>query len=244
MKKPEFSYNGYKKLIERLRDLDFSFMSYHDFEANKKPCILRHDVDTDIKKAADFAAFESTLGVKSTYFVLITTDFYNLMSSRGGQPFVKSIVESGHEVGLHFDELAYAEDSDVVANIKREAAILSEIIGQEVKTVSMHRPSKATLEANYEIPGLVNSYGEKFFKEFKYWSDSHMRWREDVYGLLAENRYDKIHLLTHPFWYAKEEEKSIDEMLRSFILRANGERYDSLNDNFTDLDEIVKRDEI
>lgn len=243
MRQIEFTYYGYKTLLETIHSYGFEFTDYHSYNKVKRPCILRHDVDMDIKKAAEFAAFENSLGFKSTYFILLSTDFYNLMSL-GSQNCIKCILDAGHEIGLHYDEVKYSNESNTVENIKRESDILSQIIGKNVTTVSMHRPSKATLAADYKIPGLVNSYGKEFFQDFKYWSDSHMRWREDVYSLLQEEKYNKIHLLTHAFWYSNDKENNIKEILHNFIVKANIERYDSVNDNFTDLPELVKREDV
>lgn len=43
-----------------------------------------------------------------------------------------------------------------------EAGILADICGCPITTVSMHRPSKATLEEDLKIPDMVNSYGQTF----------------------------------------------------------------------------------
>ena len=63
----------------------------------------------------------------------------------------------------------------------------------------MHRPSRWVLEADLKIPGMVNSYGKEFFQDFKYVSDSRMRWREDVMKYAIEKAYPRLHILTHAF---------------------------------------------
>ena len=42
--------------------------------------ILRHDIDYSLDKAVALAELERELGVSSTYFVLLTSEFYNLLS--------------------------------------------------------------------------------------------------------------------------------------------------------------------
>ena len=106
----------------------------------------------------------------------------------------------------------------------------------------MHRPSQKTLEADYTIPGVVNSYSGEFFNHFKYLSDSRRRWREDVMEIMRAKAYPRLHILTHPFWYQKEE-TDIRQTLLSFVQRAGKERYDILCDNIRDLPSIFSYQE-
>lgn len=107
----------------------------------------------------------------------------------------------------------------------------------------MHRPSKATLEADLQIPGIVNSYGRTFFHDFKYLSDSRRRWREPVLDIIRSGEYDRLHILTHAFWYHGGEE-SISETVGSFIRSANRERYAQMRDNITDLASILPEEAV
>lgn len=107
----------------------------------------------------------------------------------------------------------------------------------------MHRPSQAALEADCSIPGVVNSYGKTFFRDFKYLSDSRRRWREPVEEIIRSGTYDRLHILTHAFWY-REEEEDISRTVGDFIRAANRERYRQMADNITDLPSIVREEEI
>ena len=64
---------------------------------------MRHDIDFSLKKALEFAEVEQEQKIRSTYFVLLTTDMYNAMSKEAGQK-IRAIMKMGHEIGLHFDE--------------------------------------------------------------------------------------------------------------------------------------------
>lgn len=46
--------------------------------------------------------------------------------------------------------------------IFQEIGILEEILQTDIKSVSMHRPSKETLEADYDLSPVTNSYGKNF----------------------------------------------------------------------------------
>ncbi|MBO4726811.1 MAG: hypothetical protein J5631_00145 [Spirochaetaceae bacterium] len=235
-----FTFDSYKRLINAIRENGYQFADYHDFRAIPNPCILRHDIDYSLERVLHFAKLEKDLSVKSTYFVLVTSDFYNPFSSNS-KDIIKSIKRCGHEIGLHFDEVAYKElnKDSIVTAIQKECSILEDIIEDRVTTVSMHRPSKWVLEADLQIPEIVNSYGKCFFHDFKFVSDSRMRWREDVMKYVTEKSYQKLHILTHAFWYG-ETELSIQDVLDNYLNSSRTDRYKILNENFTDLSSVIK----
>lgn len=107
----------------------------------------------------------------------------------------------------------------------------------------MHRPSRETLEADYDIPGIVNSYGKTFFHDFKYLSDSRRRWREPVEDIIRSGEHDRLHILTHAFWY-HEEEEDISQTVGEFIRSANRERYAQMMENITDLPSILREEAV
>lgn len=241
----EFTYVAYRKLLSLLREQDYMFRGYHDYWNASRCVILRHDIDNSLSQAVKLAELEAKEGVSSTWFVLLRTDFYNV-ASKAGQEALRHIQSLGHEIGLHFDEASYdpALGSDqVVENITKECGLLSALLGTEVSSVSMHRPSKTTLEADFAIPGIVNSYGKAFFHDFKYLSDSRRRWREPVLDIVCAGEYDRLHILTHAFWY-HEKEEDIVETVGRFIRSANLERYRQMAENITDLPSIMGEEEV
>ena len=235
----EFTYKAYRDLIEKLKQNDYHITDYYNCNDIVNPCILRHDIDISLEKALVFAKLEQELKVQSTFFVLLTSDFYNVFSERSRE-MIKKIITCGHKIGLHFDETAYAmnDRGGIVGQILYEKKLLESICQREISVVSMHRPSKGLLDTDLEIPGMINSYSRKFFKEFKYVSDSRMRWREDVMKYVQEKTYDKLHILTHASSY-HENPHSMGESLSEFIESARMERYNILNQNFTNLSEVL-----
>lgn len=220
-----FTTDGYVRLLSLLKENGYQTTDYFDWEKNVKSVILRHDVDTDLQKALSMAQVEQAHGTKSTYFVLLTSNFYNLHSCRN-RSILKEIQDMGHTVGLHFDETAYPENAGnagkIVQNIKKEMGILSETLETDIAVFSYHRPTKAILDADIKIQGAVNSYGSLFFRQFKYLSDSRMYWREPVSDIIHMGTYSRLHILTHPFWYHGKE-REMKEVLRDFINRAGME---------------------
>ena len=228
----KFTYDDYRYMIELIKKNGYIITDYHQYKEYSKPCILRHDIDYSIDKAVAFAAMENKLNIRSTYFVLITSDFYNVLSTENRMKLLQ-IISYGHEVGLHFDETVYS-DNNIADHILYERNLLSNLLNADISTVSMHRPSKKVLEDNLIIPGMINTYNDDFFKIFKYVSDSRMNWREDVLNYIETKRYDRLHILTHPFWYG-EKEHSMSAILNGFIDNAKEERYTQLDRNIRDL---------
>ena len=75
-----FTFDGYRSLLWLLREHGYEVANYHNWQEKKRCVILRHDIDSSIEDATAFAALERDEGVTSTYFVLLTSDFYNVFS--------------------------------------------------------------------------------------------------------------------------------------------------------------------
>lgn len=241
----KFTYNAYRGLLSLLREKGYSIRNYHSCADAPRCVILRHDVDTCLSQAVRLAELEAGEGVRSTWFVLLRTDFYNVFS-KSGLEALRHIQALGHEIGLHFDEASYVPPlgpDGVIQNVIKECGLLSALLETSVSTVSMHRPSKSTLEADYAIPGIVNSYGKTFFHDFKYLSDSRRRWREPVEDIIRAGEYDRLHILTHAFWYHEEEEE-ISRTVGDFIRSANRERWRQMAENITDLPAIMREEDV
>lgn len=240
----KFTYQDYRMLLQLLKEQGYQICGYHDNYAGTRCAILRHDIDMSIEAALEMARLEEKNGVQSTYFVLLTSNFYNAASAKS-RSMLKEIQALGHEIGLHFDETAYdnAGEGVMVKYILQECGLLSTLLDTQVSTVSMHRPSRAALEADLQIPGIVNSYGKTFFREFKYLSDSRRHWREPVLDIIRSGMYDHLHILTHAFWY-REHEETISESVGGFICSANRERYYEMKENISNMEEILPVSEI
>ena len=239
-----FTYGAYCALIDLLKGREYPIVGYKEALDYHRCAILRHDVDTSLEKAAEMAEIEADKGVKATYFILLTTDFYNAASARG-QKAVDRILAGGHDVGLHLDETLYKglSQEQMISAVMREKNILSDICKQEIATVSLHRPSVGMLNSDFQIPGMLNVYGNTFFRQFKYVSDSRRNWREPVVDVVNSGDYERLHILTHPFWYHSQE-KDLADTVRDFVNCANRERYDSFRENITDLDSIMRESEV
>lgn len=99
----DFTLNGYQELLKLAISENYNIVFYEDLGVFNKEMIIRHDIDFSLEKALEIAQLEYNMGVKSTYFVLISSPFYNLYSD-ANSVIIKSILGYGHKIGLHFDE--------------------------------------------------------------------------------------------------------------------------------------------
>ena len=240
----EFTYVAYVNMLRILRNNDYVICGYHDYIQHEKCVILRHDVDVSLEKALQFAVIEKKHNACSTYFILLSSDFYNIASAKS-LCLINEIKNNGHEIGLHFDEANYNyfPKQDICSHIEREIRIMSEILEMEISTVSMHRPSKKSLTEDYKLQNATNSYSKIFFEEFKYVSDSRRFWRESVIDIISRNTFKKLHILTHAFWYS-ENSVSASDVIKTFVNSASVDRYNIISDNITDIEEFMKPQDI
>jgi hypothetical protein len=73
-----FNIDNYKKLIKFFIKKKYKFVSYKFFK-QKQNILLRHDVDFDVKKALSIAKIDYSLKIKSHFFFLVDSPFYNLL---------------------------------------------------------------------------------------------------------------------------------------------------------------------
>lgn len=241
----KFLYDEYIRLMTELKDEGYHFSGYHNYNENEKTVILRHDVDMSLEAALRMAMLEREMDIHSTYFILISSDVYNAFSKRSVE-YIHKIKGAGHDIGLHFDEKKYEGDGgDIEKAIVRETEMMEMELGFDIRSVSMHRPSLLTLDADYRIADgkIVNSYGTEFFHKFEYISDSRREWHKDVWNIIHSGQYKKLHILVHPIWY-DEKEVEMAEKLKQFCLASVEERYNTLNENLKGLQDILNRQEL
>ena len=243
----EFTKNGYLELIRAIKAEGYHFDRFRNGPFPDDTVILRHDVDFSLQIAAELSDLEAREQVEATYFVLVNTDFYNCCS-RGSRDCMRRILDNGGTIGLHFDVSQYknvlppVEDPSYKACLnqlaQRERAILEAVSETRVSAAAFHCPTQDDICSDAEFDGMENVYGHKFFREFKYLSDSSMHWREDVDTILREHRFHKLQILTHPFWYP-EEDVDLHTRLKTLCRSALLERYHSLEQNFKDLRAVL-----
>lgn len=200
----------YKILLNSFLKQGFHFKKFEDFNVDEKcQVILRHDIDFSIDMAVKMATLENELGVFSTFYFLIASDSYNLLSKKNFD-LVKSIADMGHSIGLHFDPTIY--DNEEIG-FSTELELFERYFGKTF-SMSFHRPSPLVLQGVNWLPErILGAYQDKFFKEIAYVSDSQGAFRfghplqHDAFKLC-----DNMQLLIHPIWWITGQQQTIKKI--------------------------------
>jgi len=211
----EFSPAGYEALLAGLRGRGYRVRGFADAEPAVPHLILRHDIDFSLGAALAMAEQEAALGVVSTYFVLLRTEFYNPLSGAGRAALAR-IGALGHAVGLHLDAALHAGGA-LDAAAAEEADLLAMALGRPVELVSFHRPGANGIDRSERIGGRLNAYAPRFHGSESYCSDSRGVWHHGhPYDHPAVKAGRALQLLVHPFWW-QAPALPPEERLRRFL---------------------------
>ena len=177
-----------------------------------------------LSAAAKIAFVEQELNVAAHYFVLVSSEFYNIFTKRATK-LLDQILAAGHKIGLHFDATNYSVD-EIDGIAARELDALEAVIGQPIEMISLHRPNSALVGNDRPIAGRAHCYQPKFIREMGYCADSRGDWhRGDPLSHPAVNDGKALQLLTHPIWWIGDR-TSPETRLDNFLC-ARGREIDS-----------------
>jgi hypothetical protein len=170
-----FDLSHFRDLLASARSGGYRFRLF-DGDPERGDLFLRHDVDLSLAAALELARLEAEEGVEATYFLMTTSDFYNL-SSPTGEAALRELRSLGHAVGLH---------------ARWPGARLDERFDP---VFAWHNPEPDFMAA--PVPGAINVMEPRFAANYR--SDSNQHWREGCpHEQLADGRFDWLQLLVHP----------------------------------------------
>ena len=208
-----FSFDDYREIVRAIKATG-RYATYEEALDKDNFIIMRHDVEYSVERAHALAKVEESMDFRSTFFFQWTNNSYNILS-RKNRDILSDMHERGQHIGLHFALNGMTDMRVIRERIKQEIDMLSNMLGFEINSFSIHRPSPDVLAENIKISGIINAYQDDFFTfdpkatpeselDVKYLSDANHVWR---YGYPDEetiNKYDKVQILTHPFAWTKK----------------------------------------
>jgi len=190
--------DSYKKFINTFLKSGYKDIFFDELTSDKNQLIIRHDVDLDCELAYEMSNLEKDMGIKSSYFFLLTNESYNLLSDRNKE-IVFGIKNNGHKVSLHFDASLC---DDIRKGLKKEISIFENIFDVRLDIVSIHKPTDIFMTNRNDIDFIRNTYENKYFLDTGYFADSGGAFR---YGNPLDSdvfkKNDNIHLVIHPIWW-------------------------------------------
>ena len=200
VKSDPLSLDLYEDILCKAIRLGYDFPTVSEMksgiDADRRFLLMRHDIDTSPRHALQMAKVEYRLGVRSSYFVLLHSPFYN-PAAPPHWDVLREIVEMGFEVGLHYDTEFYLHRHiDPLPGILADVSALEKILGVSIVSVSQHRPASSALFK--ELNSLyVDAYNNELMTKVRYVSDSGFKWRgESLMEILGAE--ERIHALIHP----------------------------------------------
>jgi hypothetical protein len=158
---------------------------------------LRHDVDFDIDYAVNMAYIENEINIQSTYFFLLCSNSYNLLSQQNIEK-INKIKQLGHNISLHFDPSIYKSKENITDGLKKELNLFNKTFNTNVDIISLHRPMKF-INDDYSILNIHHTYMKQYNELLKYFSDSRnkFKYRNPLDSLEFKN-LKPMQILIHP----------------------------------------------
>lgn len=222
----DFTLKSYKSLLLAFQQNGYSFQTFEEFVTSPsegKMIVMRHDVDELAWNALKMAKFENELGIKATYF-------FRIVKQSNVPEVIKQIVELGHEVGYHYEDLALAEGDEGKAMLSFRQNLEYFRQFYPVKSVCMHGSSTSKYDnrliwKNHQLSdfGLVGEpYLSIDFDKVYYLTDTGYAWDGGKFATrdIVENKFgltfhstqqivdcivqggfpDKAMILAHTLW--------------------------------------------
>ena len=207
-----FSYKELEKFYKKIKSLGDTLL-FREF-INQKCFLIRHDIDWDLNAAVNLSILENETGIKSTYFVMVITNNYNVLSEVNKNR-IRKIKSLGHEIALHFDASLY--NNDFEKNAINESEILENIVDTKIESISLHNPSENGIYP--EFKNFNNAYSKKYFANETYMSDSRFNFRDkEPFKFIQEIEYKPfLQILLHPLHYSYDGSTNYIEIFQRLL---------------------------
>ena len=86
LNKKDFTEKNYLKI---LKNINSNVIFFSEKDKKKSFTLLRHDIDFSPHRALALAKIEKKIGVRSTYFIQLTSLYYNVFESSVTKKFFK-----------------------------------------------------------------------------------------------------------------------------------------------------------
>ncbi len=188
LKNLDFTLEAYQNLLLSLKNNGYSFITFEQWcksKPNNKFVIIRHDVDLLPFNSLATAKIEAQLDIKTTYF-------FRCVKQSNNPDVIKSIVDLGHEIGYHYEDLSLFR-----GNFEKSISHFEKMLKYfrnfyPVKTISMHGSPTSMYDNrdiwkkyNYNDFGII---GEPYFdfinnKQHIYFTETARMWSGEKYNI-------------------------------------------------------------
>lgn len=203
----QFTLQKYEELLKSAKR-NYKFIFYNELnDFCTKSIILRHDFEFSPPLALKMAEIESKYGIKSTTFINIHSEYYNVFEGSTYE-IIQNIIGMGHQIGVHFDAHFYKVETEqqLETLLLKEKELLEHFFNINIDTFSFHNTNEFVLGFKKDYyAGLINTYSPKYFENIGYCADSTGYWRyENLFDRINEAKDDVIQVLIHDGMWQEE----------------------------------------
>lgn len=203
-----FTIDNYKKQLELAIENGFQFISFtDDYQVERKEIIWRHDVEFSPDIALQMAKIENLLGISTTYFFQIHSEFYNILE-RYFSNILQEIKSLGHHIGLHFDSHYYnvQTEEELDRFIKQDKEYFEKVFDLHIEVFSFHNTTPFTLSCEKRhYANLINVYSRFYKEKYNYCADSTGFWRYEILeDVLKDTNVKHLQVLVHDAMWSEE----------------------------------------
>jgi len=220
----DFTLEIYRHLLSELKKAGYSFQRVEDFiqKTVDRVVVLRHDVDLRNWAAIRLAKYEASLGIKSTYYFRIVQQSYS-------PKIIKQIVDLGHEIGYHYEDLANCNGDFEKAMHSFEMNLAKIRQFYPVKTICMHGSSRTPYDnrdlwKHYKLEDfdlICEPYVSIDYNKVLYLSDTGRRWN----GFKMSLRDNVKSSYNYNFYSTKDIIKGIETLPQQILINAHPEQW-------------------
>ena len=203
-----FTIDNYRKQLELALENGFQFILFtDDFQKDRKEILWRHDVEYSPDAALKMAEIENELGLSTTYFFQMHSEFYNILEKYFSDMLLK-IKSLGHHIGLHFDSHYYniQLENDLDKFIQQDKEYFEKIFNLKLQVFSFHNTTPFILSCREKMyGGLLNVYSDYYKTKYNYCADSTGYWCYEVLkDVLKDSKITHLQVLVHDAMWSEK----------------------------------------
>jgi hypothetical protein len=205
---PDFNIDSYEQVLLSLKKNSYQFRTINEMKNSyeNKTCYLRHDIDIHLYNIDKISTIECKLGIKATYFILLTST-YNILEP-SNRRIIEKIISQGHEIGLHYDLMEYpiSDFSACESKLLLEVNLLENTFKIKISSIVMHQPHTGMPDVFKENSKYIHPHNPRWQSGMAYISDSCRAWRDEtLLNCFGENSPKVLQINLHPeVWLGTE----------------------------------------
>ena len=177
----DFTVKKYRDLVQCLKENNYNVQTFEEFIQHPadRSVVLRHDVDRRAINATWLGKVEQEEGVKGSYY-------FRIVPESNDKEVIRAIVEMGHEVGYHYEDLGITKGNYEKAyeNYQKNLAYFRQFY--PVTTICMHGSPENRIDNRdiwkkyeYKKDGIIaEPYFDVNYNDVFYITDTGRAWNK------------------------------------------------------------------